>query len=168
MTHRPTPTKNRISCSIARQLVRALFCGSLIMASLSCAADRNKKAIKAQFRDPNTVRYRLLLRDNHVDKGEAFRCYGACQTQATPRAYVDCLTECPGFERDPGFMCAEYEVPPVAACLTVRKVKAQNELDPSLVILGKIGETALVIGLSSVCASMSSPQCETTGYGVNW
>lgn len=139
------------------------------MASLSCAGDRNKKAIKAQFRDPNTVRYRLQLRDNHVDRGEAFRCYGACQKQATPRGYVDCLTECPGFERDPGFMCADYEVPPVAACLTVRKVKADDELDPSLVVLSTIGQTALVIGLVSVCASMGSPQCDdTTGYGTSW
>lgn len=105
------------------------------------------------------MRYRLLLRDNPVDPGEAFRCYGGCQSQATPVGYVNCLTTCPGFEKDPGFRCAEYEVPPVAACLTARKINTDDEVDPGLIVLGVLAGTAIVIGLASVCAASSSSQC---------
>lgn len=148
--------------------LRRLLCATVILSSLSCASDPHKKAIKAGFRDPDTVRYRLLLRDNRVDKGEAFRCYGACQKQGSPKGYVDCLTECPGFERDPGFMCADYEVPPIAACLTVRKVDADDELDPALIVLANVAGVALVVGLSSVCAATTSPSNCMYNYGGAW
>ena len=148
--------------------LRALLSAALIVSLLSCAGDPHKKAIKSGFRDPDTVRYRLLLRDNHVDKGEAFRCYGACQKQTTPKGYVECLMDCPGSERDPGFMCADYEVPPVAACLTVRKVDADDELDPALIVLANVAGVALVVGLSSVCAATSSPSNCMNTYSGSW
>ena len=108
------------------------------------------------------IRYRLLLRENPVDAGEAFRCYGRCQAQATPRAYLDCLETCPGFEVTPREYCANTEVPPVAACFTARKVPVRAKLDPSLVVLAVLGSFLLVIGAESLCAS-SPDQCGFSG-----
>ena len=102
--------------------------------------------------------YRLLLRDNPVDPGGAFRCYGRCQDRETPKAYVECLEQCPGFEIDPGVACDEHDVPPAAACLTVRKVPVTKEPDPASVVLAIVGSYALVVGLASVCATSRS-QC---------
>jgi hypothetical protein len=113
--------------------------------------------------DPDTVRYRLPLRENPVDSPAAFRCYGACQSQGTPDGYVECLSECPGFEVDHGFRCMDHEVPPVAACLTARKVGVKDDMDPALVVLTVIAGVAVVVGLSSVCAASASSQC---GYSI--
>lgn len=110
------------------------------------------------------MRYRLQLRDNPVDPGEAFRCYGRCQSQPTPQGYFQCLSACPGFEVTPGAHCAKYEVPPVAACLTTRKVPAAKEVDPGLVVLAVVGSFLLVVGAASLCSS-SSAQC---GYGYGY
>lgn len=93
-----------------------------------------------------------------MDAGEAFRCFGNCQAQPTPRGYVDCLATCPGFEVTPREYCAKTEVPPVAACFTVRKVPARANLDPSLVVLAVLGSFLLVIGAESLCESSPS-QC---------
>ncbi len=106
--------------------------------------------------------YRLLLRDNPVDPGEAFRCYGHCQDRASPKAYVDCLSACPGFEVDQGVACDEHDVPPAAACLTVHKIPAK-EVDAGLVVLAVVGSYALVVGVASVCA-MSHSQCGNDTY----
>ncbi len=152
------PTSFHLRSVLSTTLRRALSIG-LIISLVACASDQKKK-IRAGYRDATAVRYRLLLRDNPVDKGEAFRCYGRCQSQETPNGYVECLTECPGFQADPGFSCADYEVPPIAACLTVRKVDAKDELDPALVVLSTVAGVALVVGLASVCAATSTPgQC---------
>jgi len=104
----------------------------------------------------NETRYRLRLRENPVDPGEAFRCYGHCQEQATPRGYVACLTNCPGFERTPQEYCTQEEVPPVAACFTVRKVIAKPPPDESLVVIGIVGAFLLVIGAQSLCTASES------------
>jgi hypothetical protein len=106
----------------------------------------------------NDTRYRLLLRDNPVDSGEAFRCYGACQAQATPRDYVACLSSCPGFERTPNEYCTKEEVPPLAACFTVHKVLAKPAPDQSLIVIGIVGAFLLVIGAQSLCTASES-QC---------
>jgi hypothetical protein len=79
-----------------------------------------------------TVRYRLLLRANPVSPQDAAHCYAACQPQPTPKGYVECLAQCPGFEITPGEYCSDSEVPPVAACLTVRKIPVSNEPPPGL------------------------------------
>jgi hypothetical protein len=124
-----------------------------------CIACTGQRTASAPQRDPSeAVRYRLRLRENPVDSGAAFRCYGACQAHTAPKAYIDCLSECPGFEITAGEVCAAYEVPPVAACFTARKVPYRQEMDPGLIVVAVIANVALVIGLASLCASSSS-QC---------
>ncbi|HEV8245044.1 MAG TPA: hypothetical protein VGP93_04725 [Polyangiaceae bacterium] len=108
----------------------------------------------------DVVRYRLRLRHNPVDPGEAFRCYGHCQEQTTPKGYFECLSQCPGFEITPGAYCAKDEVPPLAACLMVRRVPRSKEVPPGLVVLAVLGSFLLVVGAASLCSSSSS-QCGT-------
>jgi hypothetical protein len=112
----------------------------------------------------DVVRYRLLLRENPVDPGEAFRCHGRCQTETSPIKYLECLATCPGFDITPNEYCSNYEVPPVAACLTVRRVPKTSEPDPGLVVLAVVGSFLLVVGAASLCSSSKS-QC---GYGYNY
>ena len=108
--------------------------------------------------DPNVARYRLLLRNNPVDPGEAFRCYGGCQEEKSPDGYLLCLTECPAFEVEQGVACRPHEVPPVAACITARRLdKAKDELHPGYVVVATILSIALVVSTASAC--VSSPTC---------
>ncbi len=109
-------------------------------------------------KEGNTIRYRLLLRGNPVSSSDAAHCFAQCQAATTPNAYVDCLAECPGFEKTPGEYCSNTDVPPEAACLTVRVVPVKKELPPGLVVLAIVGEVALVVGAASLC-SISSTQC---------
>lgn len=132
---------------------------SFCLMPLGCHGQHSRAAAGyGHPRDPNTVRYRLRLRENPVDPGEAFRCYSACQPQATPRGYLDCLTACPGFEITPQEYCAPDEVPPAAACFTVRKIPAGTEPPPGLIVLAVVGSFLLVIAASTLCASSTS-QC---------
>lgn len=108
--------------------------------------------------DPHAVRYRLRLRHNAVDPGKAFRCYGRCQSENTPQSYLECLSACPGFEETPGMRCDVTEVPPEAACFTVRKMAADKEIPPGLVVIAVVANIALVVALSSLCTS-SPQQC---------
>ena len=105
----------RLARVTALCLVLALGCGG-------SAGKSNTAAARRTGPPSELMSYRLLLRDNPVDPGEAFRCYGHCQDRTTPKAYVECLQQCPGFEIDPGMACDEHDVPPAAACLTVRKI----------------------------------------------
>jgi hypothetical protein len=139
--------------SLSTVLVLALGCSN--------APDR-PRASEPKPGAGEVVRYRLELRHNKVSPGEAFRCYGGCQKQSTPGAYLECLAACPGFEITPGVGCAKYEVPPEAACLTVRKIPKATEPPPGVVVLAVIGSFLLVVGASSLCAASSS-QC---GYMV--
>ena len=75
-----------------------------------------------------------------------------------PQGYLECLGQCPGFEITADASCAKYEVPPVAACVTVRKIPKQSEPPAGVVVLATVGAFLLVVGLSSLCASSSS-QC---------
>lgn len=109
-------------------------------------------------RSGDTIRYRLLLRNNPVSSRDASRCYSECQPAATPKQYVECLELCPGFEKTPGEYCSNTDVPPEAACLTVRKVPKKTEPSPGVVVLAVVGEVALVVGVASLC-SISSNQC---------
>jgi hypothetical protein len=136
----------------------------LLAVCLACGGASTHVETAADLEDPNTARYRLLLRENPVDSGQAFRCYGQCQPQTTPQGYLQCLAECPGFEITQGMRCASDEVPPIAACFTVRQIPKQSEPSPGWVVLAVIANMALIVTLASVCASSSS-QC---GYGYNY
>ncbi len=136
----------------------------LLIFALACGGSK-KDAKSMSMLDPDAVRYRLLLRENPVDSGEAFRCYGSCQSAKSPDSYMSCLQDCPGFERSVGMRCAPHEVPPVAACLTARKVVVKDDMDPGLVVLSVIAGVAVVVALSSVCAASSATQC---GYGYGY
>jgi hypothetical protein len=127
--------------------------GLTLIASLGC----NSVPPRPPKRD-NTIRYRLLLRENPVSPQEASHCYAACQSAKTPKTYVECLSACPGFETTDGEYCSKTEVPPVAACLTVRKIPIAKETAPGLVVLAIVGQFALVVGAASLC-SISSSQC---------
>jgi hypothetical protein len=107
------------------------------------------------------VRYRLLLRDNPVDAGGAFRCYTKCQPQTTPEGYLACLEACPGYETTRGVACTPEEVPPLAVCFTARPAPAQSEPEPGSILVGTLAGVPLMVGMSAVCASSHS-QC----YGV--
>jgi hypothetical protein len=110
--------------------------------------------------DEDAVRYKLPLRDNTVDKHQASLCYGECQRETSPGDYLSCLSECPGFEVTAGETCSKNDVPPVAACLVVRKMKQTTEPDQTgLVVLGVVGSFVLVVTAASLCASSSSTQC---------
>lgn len=118
----------------------------------------NNVEVKRPKRSGETVRYRLKLRENAVSPAEASRCFAACQSLSDPKKYVDCLSECPGFETTPGEYCSNTEVPPVAACLTVRQIPVTKEVPPGLVVLAIVGQMALVVGAASLC-SISNSNC---------
>jgi hypothetical protein len=127
----------------------------LLIGVFGCSSSTPAKAPK---RAGETIRYRLLLRENPVSPTDAAHCFSGCQSAATPKAYVECLSACPGFETTPGEYCSNTEVPPEAACLTVRTIPANTEPPPGLVVLAIIGEVALVVGAVSLC-NISSSQC---------
>lgn len=136
-----------------RRLPSRILSALLMLGLLSCNAPKTPAE-----RPGDTVRYRLLLRENPVSPRDASICYSECQQASTPKRYVECLATCPGFETTPGEYCSKQEVPPVAACLTVRKIPATNEPPPGLVILAVVGGWALVIAATTLCNSSSS-QC---------
>jgi hypothetical protein len=137
------------------------FTASLVAIAMACSgpASSRKRASAAKAGPAGSVvRYRLLLRENPVDPAEAFRCYGHCQDAPDPKAYLACLSECPGFEVTHGATCAKYETPPETACLTARQIPASSDVPPGLVVLAVIGTFMVVVGASSLCA-LSSSQC---------
>ncbi len=134
------------------------------MAAVGCSGSRGSSSTPADY-DPNVARYRLLLRHNPVDPGEAFRCYGRCQSEKTPQGYLRCLTECPAFEVDQGLACKPSEVPPIAACITARRLDIQkDELAPGYVVVATILSIALVVSAASAC--VSSINCGGNYYYV--
>ena len=135
---------------------------ALAMACCGPGSSRKRASTAKAGTVGSVVRYRLLLRENPVDPGEAFRCYGQCQDELKPKAYLACLSACPGFEVTPGATCEKYEVPPEAACLTARKLPATTEVPPELVVLAVIGSYVVVVGAASLCA-LSSNHCGAYG-----
>jgi hypothetical protein len=129
----------------------------LLCSSLACAGSNAGASSAANF-DPDVARYRLLLRENPIDPGEAFRCYGGCQEQTTPDGYLSCLSQCPAFEVTQGVACAPHEVPPVAACITARRVPASDkrEVEPGYVVVAVLANIALVVALGVACTEASS------------
>jgi hypothetical protein len=138
--------------------------GLLLALCLACSSNSPGGKTGDDLSDPGAARYRLPLRHNAVDPGAAFRCYGQCQSQPSPVGYLQCLGQCPGFEITDGVRCAEGDVPPLAACFTVRKIPKQSEPSQGWVVLAVLANVALIVGLASVCASSAS-QC---GYGYQY
>ncbi len=122
--------------------------------------------------DPNVARYRLLLHENPVDPGAAFRCYGGCQEQTSPEKYLACLSQCPAFEVTQGVACAPHEVPPVAACITARKLPGtdKDEIDAGYVVVAVLANIALIVALGVACTDARN--CGAYYYypapGPNW
>lgn len=106
--------------------------------------------------DPDVARYRLPLRHNPVDPGEAFRCYGNCQNQSTPDGYLGCLAQCPAFEVTQGVACGVDDVPPLAACITARRLPDREELNRGYRVVATVAGVALVVALGVACASTQS------------
>lgn len=160
MTPRNAALRGRARATLALLLALSL---SLALTSglVACGGSKKRSASGARL-DPDVVRYRLPLRENPIDSGEAFRCYGACQPEETPVAYLQCLRQCPGFDTTHGVVCADYEVPPYAACLTARKLRPDEELDPGWVALGTAAGVVIAVSLASLCSSSSS--CSNWGY----
>lgn len=132
--------------------------GRVLGLGVSLMLGCNSVPPKPPKRPANTVRYRLLLRENPVSPRDALHCFSECQSADTPNKYVDCLAACPGFESTSGEYCSKSEVPPEAACLTVTKIPAKSEVPPGLVVLAIVGDVALVVGAVALC-DISSSQC---------
>lgn len=145
-------------CRVARALSAVA-----LSVTVACGSSAAQQARAAAHEASDTVRYRLLLRHNPVDPPAAFRCYGRCQSEETPDGYLDCLSECPGFEITAGARCARYEVPPIAACLNVRTMPRTEKVPPGLIVVGVLGTFVLVVGAAAFCAASSSP-CGYSGY----
>jgi hypothetical protein len=112
---------------------------------------------------PGMTRYRLRLRDNPVSPAQAFHCYADCQPNPAPEEYLRCLQACPGFETTPGVGCLPEELPPIAACFTAHQASPASGQDTEDVVIATVAGVALVVELSSVCASSSSTQCSLGG-----
>ena len=150
------PRKFAVTNARARAITASLV--AIAMACAGPASSRKRASAAKAGTMGGVVRYRLLLRENPVDPGEAFRCYGHCQNEVDPKAYLACLSACPGFEVTHGATCAKYETPPETACLTARQIPASADVPPGLVVLAVIGTFMVVVGASSLCA-LSSSQC---------
>lgn len=151
-------------CAMARASCRfRTITACVVSLTVACAGSgSSRKAASGRRSTGSAVRYRLLLRDNAVDRAEAFRCYGRCQEAPTPKDYLTCLKSCPGFEVTHGAVCASYEVPPEAACLTVRALPASSEVPPGYIVLAVVGSIVMMVGSASLCAS-SRTQCSSYG-----
>ncbi len=126
-----------------------------LLVALSCGGGHGGASSAASY-DPDVARYRLLLRHNPVDPGAAFRCYGGCQTHNEPDAYLTCLAQCPGFEVTKGVACAPDEVPPVAACITARRLPDQEETSTGYKVVAVVANVALIVALGVACSQSST------------
>lgn len=134
---RPVTLRRGLSRALSLMLVLSTACGE-------------KKPAKIQVKyDPNVASYSLPLRNNPVDPGEAFRCFGSCQEQEAPDVYLKCLSTCPGFEVTQGRACEIDEIPPVSACITARRLERKDELPPGFVVVATIAHVALIVALAS-------------------
>jgi hypothetical protein len=146
---------------MSRRLVEPLA-AALFAVGLGCASNYGPAAAPAPPGAAGEVtRFRLLLSDNPVNPGDAFRCHGQCQARDTPEGYLQCLSECPGFEQTPGATCAPNEVPPLAACFTARPAPVGSEPRAGSVVVAVVADIPLVVGVAAVCASQTEP----CGYG---
>jgi len=145
---------------MSRRLVEPIAF-ALLAAALGCSSSHRAPATPPARAASEVTRFRLLLSENPVDPGEAFRCHGRCQEQGTPEGYLQCLSECPGFEQTPGVACAANEVPPLAACFTARPAPLGSAPRAGSVVVAVIADIPLMVGVAAVCASQTEP----CGYG---
>jgi hypothetical protein len=158
--------RDRVTRAILRwNMAAACALGSVALACGGSAARGSSARAASAGAGPETVRYRLLLRDNAVDPAQAHHCWASCQSRLTPETYIECLSDCPGFELTENAQCAPTEVPPVAACFTGRPTLPASEPQPGAVVLGVFGGLEFTVGLVSVCASQTT-QCTYAGGGV--
>jgi hypothetical protein len=110
------------------------------------------------------VRYRLRIHDNPVDTREAFHCYSGCRQEPTEMTYLQCLSQCPGFEAEAGLTCGPDEGIPNSVCIVRRPPTPNNEPPPGVMVAAVILNVVLLFSLASLCNSSPS-QC---GYGYRY
>ena len=108
------------------------------------------------------VRYRLLISGNPVDPRDALHCYAGCRQSPTEMTYLECLSQCPGFEVDAGLRCGPDEGIPNSVCIERRPSGPRNEPPSGAVIAAVILNVALLFSLASLC-NASASQC-SLGY----
>jgi hypothetical protein len=122
---------------------------ALSLATATCGGSSSAAKSSSEY-DPEVARYRLLLRENPVDPGEAFRCFGSCQKETKPDGYLGCLAQCPGFEVTQGIACHRSEVPPVAACITAGRLHGdRDEVEAGHVVVAVLASVALIVAVGS-------------------
>ncbi len=109
------------------------------------------------------VRYRLLIHDNPVDPAQAFRCYASCRQAPSEAVYLECLSQCPGFEVQAGARCGPDEGIPNSVCIVRGPPSPRNEPTPGAVVAAVLLNVVVLFGLASFCTSSPS-QCGF-GYG---
>jgi hypothetical protein len=109
------------------------------------------------------VRYRLLIHGNPVDPAQAFRCYGGCRQAPTEEIYLECLSQCPGFEVEAGARCGPDEGIPNSVCIVRGPPTPREETAPGAVVAAVLLNVVVLFSLASFCTSSPS-QCGF-GYG---
>jgi hypothetical protein len=104
------------------------------------------------------VRYRLLIHDNPVDPARAFRCYGSCRQAPTEAVYLECLSQCPGFEVEGGAVCGPDEGIPNSVCIVHRPPSPRQEPAPGAVVAAILLNVVVLFSLASIC-NASASQC---------
>jgi hypothetical protein len=104
------------------------------------------------------TRYRLLLANNPEDPAEALHCYGGCREASTEDAYIDCLSQCPGFEVTVGAKCGPEDGTPRSVCLNSIPPEPKREPNPGVVVAAVLLDFVLLFSLVSLCSAPNS-QC---------
>jgi hypothetical protein len=131
--------------------------------STSTAAPAPARTSAQLMNATGVVRYRLLIHDNPVDPARAFRCYGGCRQAPTEAVYLECLSECPGFEVEGGAVCGPDEGIPNSVCIVHRPPAPREEPTPGAVVAAVLLNVVVLFSLASIC-SASASQCGF-GYG---
>jgi hypothetical protein len=132
----------------------------LLAAALGCGSSYPPPAApsaRPSASSAEVTRFRLPLSNNLVDPAAALRCHAGCQQRDTPAGDLECLSECPGFERTAGVACAPDEVPPLAACFTARSSPIGSEPRAGSFVVAVIRGVPVMVGVAAVCASQTEP-----------
>jgi hypothetical protein len=110
-----------------------------------------------------TIRYRLLISGNPVDPARAFRCYGGCRQAPTEAVYLECLSQCPGFEVEADATCGPDEGIPNSVCIVHGPPAPRDEPSTGAVLAAVILNVVVLFSLVSIC-NASASQCGGYGY----